>query len=180
MKDKKYVMMGGFAFSDKTDMKKLKKLAKKGWLLSGSKFLWYQLEKGEPQDLDFAVDYREELDEDYLLAFEKSGWKLELSIANVHVFSAKEGTRPIYTDNDSEIEKLKYQELSLKKPAIISSLLLVAFLVLDVLIIPATGFMHFLWTMGTTALMIATVFTVMPYFGYKIRRRLLRKKDIHK
>ena len=176
MKQTKYLMMGGFAFSENSDMKKLKKLAKKGWLLKGSKFLSYQLEKGEPKDLDFAVDYRDELDEDYLMTFEKSGWKLELSVGNVHVFSAKEGTQPIYTDKDSEMEKLKCQELYFKKPAIFSSLLLVAFLVLDVLIIPATGLIHFIWTMGITALIIATVFTGMPYLGYKIRRRRLRKK----
>lgn len=180
MKDKKYVMMGGFAFSDNTDMKKLKKFAKKGWLLNGSKFLWYRLEKGRPQDLDFTVDYREELDEDYLLTFEKSGWKHELSTANVHIFSAKEGTQPIYTDRESEIEKLKYQELTFKKPAMIASLLLFSFLVLEVLIIPVTGLVHFLLIMGITVLLIATVFTVMPYFGYKIRRRLLRKKDIRR
>ena len=169
--------MGGFAFSDKTDMKKLKKLAKKGWLLKGSKYLSYELEKGEPQDLDFAVDYRDELDEDYLMTFEKSGWKLELSIENVHVFSAKEGTPPIYTDIDSEIEKLRYQELAFKKPAMISALLLVAFLVLDVLIIPDRGLIHFLWIIGIIGLIIATVFTVMPYFGYKIRKRLLKKRN---
>lgn len=177
MKNKKYVMMGGFAFSDNSDMKKLKKLAKKGWLLKGSKYLSYELEKGEPQDLDFAVDYRDELDEDYLMAFEKSGWKLELSIENVHIFSAKEGTPPIYTDLDSEIEKLRYQELALKKPALIASTLLLAFLVLDRLIIPATGLIHFLWTMGITGLIIATVFTVMPYFGYKIRSKRLKKRS---
>ncbi len=177
MKNKKYVMMGGFAFSDKTDMIKLKKLAKKGWLLKGSKYLSYELEKGEPQDLDFAVDYRDELDEDYLMTFEKAGWKLELSIEHVHVFSAKEGTPPIYTDTDSEVEKLQYQEGAFKKPAMISSLLLVVFLALEMLIIPATGLIHFLWFMGIIALIIATVFTVMPYFAYKIRRRLLLKKD---
>ena len=180
MKNKKYVMMGGFAFSDNTDMIKLKKLAKKGWLLKGAKFLSYELEKGEPQDLDFAVDYRDDLDEDYLMTFEKSGWKLELSIAHVHIFSAKEGTPPIYTDNDSVDEKLKYQEMTFKKPAMISSLLLVAFLVLEMLIIPTTGFIHSLWIMGIIALIITTVFTVMPYFGYKIRRRRLLKKDIRK
>ena len=175
MKSKKYIMMGGFAFADSTDMKRLKKLAKKGWILNGWKFLWYRFEKGEPQDLDFMVDYRDELDADYLMMFEKSGWKHEMSIVHVHIFSAKEGTKPIYADKDSEAEKLKIQEQSFKKPAIITSLLLISSLVLDVLFIPETGWLNFLWTMVITLLMIATVFNVMPYFAYKIRRRRLKK-----
>ena len=175
MKSKKYVMMGGFAFADNTDMKKLKKLAKKGWILKGWNFLSYRFEKGEPQDLDFMVDYRDELDADYLMRFEKSGWKYVMSIANVHIFSAKEGTRPIYADADSKAEILKTQEESFKKPAIITSLLLIASLIVGFLVIPETGWLHFLWTMVITLLMIATVFSVMPYFAYKIRRRRLKK-----
>ena len=176
MKDTKYVMMGGFAFADNTDMKKLKKLAKKGWRLDGYKYLSYRLKKAEPQDLDFAVDYNDHADEDYLMTFEKSGWKHELSIAHVHIFSAKEGTKPIYTDKDSKVQQLKYQEQAFKMPAIISFMTLIAALVIDFLFIPSTGIIHFLWTMLIILLIITTVFTVMPFFAYKIRRRRLSKK----
>ena len=173
MKQTKYVMMGGFSFADNSDMKKLKKLAKQGWILSGSTFLSYRLEKGEPQDLDFMVDYRDELDADYLMSYEKSGWKHVMSIEHVHIFSAKEGTTPIYADNDSKAELLKSQEKSFKKPAIIAILLLISALIAVFLFIPETGWIHFLWTMVITLLIIATVFTVMPWLAYKIRRRRL-------
>lgn len=176
MKRKKYVMMGGFAFADNSDMKRLKKLAKEGWVLSGSTFLSYRFEKGEPQDLDFTVDYRDELDADYLMTYEKSGWKHVMSIANVHIFSAKEGTAPIYADKDSKAEILKAQEKSFKKPAIIAILLLIAALIADFSFIPETGWINFLWTMVITLLIIATVFNVMPWLAYKIRRRRLEKQ----
>ncbi|MPW25857.1 DUF2812 domain-containing protein [Alkalibaculum sp. M08DMB] len=48
-------------------------MAKQGWLLDGSKFLSYRFKKREPKDLDFTVDYRDEIDEDYLFTFEKAG-----------------------------------------------------------------------------------------------------------
>lgn len=175
MKSEKYVMMGGFAFADNTDMRKLKKLAKQGWVLKGWSFLFYRFEKGEPQDLDFMVDYRDELDHDYLMMFEKLGWKHVISIEHVQIFSAKEGTKPIYADKDSKVETLKTQEKSLKKPAIILSLLLIASLILKFLFISETGWLHFLWIMLIILLIIATVFAVMPYFAYKSRRRRLQK-----
>ena len=176
MKKNKYVMIGGFAFSDKTDMKKLKKLAKKGWLLKSFKNLRYELEKGEPQDLDFVVDYRDELDEDYLMAFEKSGWNHVASTCHVHIFSAKEGTKPIYTDKESEKEKLLVQEKSLKKPMIISILLLIGFIIIGELFISGTEFFGYVFAVIISFFLIATVFTTMPYFGYKIRRKLLNRK----
>ena len=175
MKSKKYVTMGGFAFADNTDMKKLKKLAKQGWVLKGWNFLSYRFEKGEPQDLDFMVDYRDKLDADYLMRFEKLGWKHVISIEHVQIFSAKEGTKPIYADKESKAEILKTQEKSLKKRAIIVPLLLIATLIVDFLFIPETGWLNFLWTMFITLLLLATVYTVMPYFAYKIRRRRLKK-----
>lgn len=99
----------------------------------------YRFEKGEPQDLDFMVDYRDKLDADYLNTFEKSGWKHEMSIEHVQIFSAKVGTKHIYADKYSEAKKLKIQEKSFKKPVIITTLLLISSLVLDVLFIPETG-----------------------------------------
>ena len=48
-RDKKIVMCGGFAFSEEKDMKKLSKLAKKGWILDSFKNLSYQLKKSKPQ-----------------------------------------------------------------------------------------------------------------------------------
>ena len=177
MKQKKLVMMGGFATSEASDMRKLKKLAQKGWRLTGSKYLCYQLEKSEPEDLDFATDYLDEPDEEYFLAFEKAGWKHALSVAHVHIFSAPAGTTPIYTDRSSEIQKLQNQEKFFKKPAFVFSLLLVMAFVIEFYLIPSTGWLNFVWTMVITALIIATVFTMLPYVAYKIRRRRLEKQS---
>ena len=175
MKQKKLVMMGGFATSEESDMRKLKKLAQRGWRLTGSKWLCYQFEKSEPENLDFATDYLHDADEEYFLAFEKAGWKHALSIAHVHIFSAPAGTTPIYTDRSSEIQKLQNQEQFFKKPALVFSLLLVMAFVIEILFIPGTGWLFFGWTMLITALIIATVFTMLPYVAYKIRRRRLEK-----
>lgn len=54
----KYVMIGGFAFSEESDMEKLRNYAKKGWILErvvGGFF--YKLRKDEPQDIIYSLDY---------------------------------------------------------------------------------------------------------------------------
>jgi hypothetical protein len=59
MKKTKYIMSGGTAFAEQEDLQKLSDYAKKGWLLDRFAFLGYTLKKGEPQDLQYSLDFQE-------------------------------------------------------------------------------------------------------------------------
>ena len=73
--NKKYVMVGGLAFSEEKDMDKLKKYAKEGWMLEGIAFgLFYKFKKDEPKDIDYNLDYQSEADEEYFSIFLDAGW----------------------------------------------------------------------------------------------------------
>lgn len=58
MKQTKYIMSGGLAFSEDKDMEKLRQFSLKGWHVSDFKFMGYTLKKGESFDYIYSVDYR--------------------------------------------------------------------------------------------------------------------------
>jgi len=177
MKNTKYVMMGGYAFSEDSDMKKLKKFAKDGWVIDGVSLpiLSYRLKKGEPQNLDFAIDYQSEVDDDYFLLFESAGWKHEATIGDeIHLFSAPEGTKPIYSDKTSEIDRLKTIGDKFKYPSLYSLILLAVMMVVNIFT-PQDGMLHYGVTISTILVVIALIFTGMPYIGYQYRLRKLER-----
>ncbi|MDI3411344.1 hypothetical protein QKW52_18370 [Bacillus sonorensis] len=45
MKQRKYIMSDGLAFSEEKDMKKLSDMASKGWVLDSFAFMGYRLKK---------------------------------------------------------------------------------------------------------------------------------------
>ena len=47
----------GLAFSEEHDMKKLSEKAAKGWHLKKFRLAGYELEKGEPEESIFSIDY---------------------------------------------------------------------------------------------------------------------------
>ena len=103
----KYIMVSGLAFSEETDLEKLSRYAKEGWLLEkivGGFF--YKLKKDKPQDIIYNLDYQREADEEYFKIFKEAGWNKVVSVSNyIHIFSAKVGTKPIYSDRESELDK---------------------------------------------------------------------------
>lgn len=134
MPDTKYVMSKGIAFSEHEEMEMLSEYASKGWILYKFAFLGYKLKKANPQKLQYALDYRNNTDEEYFSYFQEAGWHHVCSDANmIHIFSAPQGTKPIYTDNNTESEKYINQYKSIKKLAIPSLLCSVLFIVLMLL-----------------------------------------------
>ncbi|WP_077602365.1 DUF2812 domain-containing protein [Oceanobacillus sojae] len=110
MKQTKYMMSSGTAFSEEKDMKKLRRLSLKGWHVSGFKFMGYILEKGESSDYIYNLDYRsleEDEEEEYFDLFSSSGWSHVATEAGIHLFRAEPGTKPIYSDRDTTAEKYK-------------------------------------------------------------------------
>ncbi|WP_017728792.1 DUF2812 domain-containing protein [Halalkalibacterium ligniniphilum] len=108
MRQTKYITSGGLAFSEEKDMEKLRRFSLKGWHVSDFKFMGYTLEKGESSDYIYSVDYRsfkEDEEEEYFDFFSSSGWSHIASEGYIHLFRAPPGTKPIYSDRDTSVEK---------------------------------------------------------------------------
>ena len=121
MKETKYITSGGLAFAEHKDMEKLRRYSLKGWHVSSFKLMGYTLEKGESTDYIYSIDYRslkEGEEEEYIDFFSSSGWSHVTSEGNIHLFRALSGTKPIYTDRDTTVEKYKNSSGSMKKLAI--------------------------------------------------------------
>ena len=120
MRKTKYITSGGLAFSEDKDMEKLRSYSFKGWHVSDFKFMGYTLEKGESSDYIYSVDYRsleEDEEEEYFDFFSSSGWSHITSETDNHLFRARPGTKPIYSDRDTMVEKHENSIASIKKIA---------------------------------------------------------------
>lgn len=129
MRDTKYMMSGGLAFSEDKDMETLRKYSLKGWHVRDFKFMGYTLEKGESADYIYSVDYQtlnKEEAEEYFDFFSASGWTHISSQGNTHLFRALPGTKPIHSDRETVAEKHNHLGSSMKWTSI--SLVLITML----------------------------------------------------
>lgn len=119
-KEVKYVPSGGLLLSEDKDIKKLSELAKEGWILESFQKLSFKLIKGEPQDIEYCIDYNNEKDDldEYLSMFENSEWKHICSYEGYHFFKAPKGARPIYTDQETLTTKYEKQYKIMEKVVI--------------------------------------------------------------
>ncbi|WP_078551438.1 DUF2812 domain-containing protein [Bacillus alkalicellulosilyticus] len=162
----KYIASGGLAFAEKKEMKKLSKWAKKGWLLEKPSFLGYTLQKGEPCDIEYSVDNRLNPDQEYFDMFDAAGWTHVFSISNqLHFFQAPTGTKPIYTDNLSLVDKYNREKTAMAKvlfPTLPIAIILFYFSLLEYTssILEWTVIILFLFSV------VVLVFTGMPYVSY--------------
>ncbi|PJI06944.1 MULTISPECIES: DUF2812 domain-containing protein [Clostridium] len=167
----KYFAIGGFAFSEESDMEKLKNYAKEGWILEGiSGEFFYKLKRGKPQNIEYTLDYQDEPTEEYFDLFSEAGWTRVVSSGNImHIFSAPEGTKPIYTERESEIDKYTRMKKLTCKGSIYSLIAVIAFAALScisfVFIRPVfiAAFILFILSICTF------IFSFMPYLAYKGR-----------
>ncbi|MEI3606926.1 DUF2812 domain-containing protein [Pseudogracilibacillus sp. SE30717A] len=121
MSQTKYIMSGGLAFAENKDMEKLRRYSLQGWHASDFKFMGYTLEKGESTDYTYSIDYRllkDDEEGEYFDFFSSAGWSHVVSEGNIHLFRAYPGTKPIYTDQDTTVEKYKNSSDSMKNLAI--------------------------------------------------------------
>ncbi len=120
MRQTKYIMSGGLAFSEDKDMDKLRRFSLKGWHVNDFKLMGYTLVKGDCSDYIYSVDYRslKEDEEEYFNLFSSSGWSHIASEGDIHLFRAHPGTKPIYTDRETRSEKYRNSSNSMMKLAI--------------------------------------------------------------
>lgn len=175
----KYVMISGLAFSEETDLKKLNKYAKEGWLLEGIVGgFFYKLRKDKPQDLIYNLDYQREADEEYFNIFKEAGWNQVVSVGNyIHIFSAKAGTKPIYSDRESEVDKYTRVRNTTKKGTIYSlviGLILIGIMIISAIAIkPLFSLIEVLFVID----LIVFIFNFMPYVAYNKRIKKIIKYE---
>lgn len=168
----KYIISGGLAFSENKDMKRLRKCSLKGWHVSDIKFMGYRLEEGKSMDYIYSVDYRSlKMDEaeEYLDFFTSSGWTHITSEGNIHLFRALPGTKPIYSDQDTVVQKHDNLGKSMKWFTI-SLILITALLWLGTLI--STGALQMTLTILAgilSVIAIPTTWTLLTVYNNKWR-----------
>ena len=173
----KYVAIGGFAFTEESDMKKLSNYAREGWILDsivGGFF--YKLRKGTPQNIIYTLDYQDNVDEEYFSIFKEAGWDLVVSIGNkMNIFSAPVGTKPIYSDMDTEIEKYKIMKEQTKRGTVYS-LLIGVILVISMIVSVIAVKSIFLILLGLFIIdIIVFIFNFMTYVAYNDKVKQLKK-----
>ncbi|WP_028775948.1 DUF2812 domain-containing protein [Shimazuella kribbensis] len=177
----KYIYNGGLAFSEEKDMQRLSKYAKEGWILESSAFMGfvYKLRKGNPTDLVYNLDYRMDADDEYFSYFQEAGWKLVCSFGNqIYIFAAPVGTKPIYSDSSSLVEKYEQEKSKMGTYALP---FLIATLVFFLAPMLGFGTLLPLWLDKTLFIfgmisLIPLIFTGLPFIGYVLRLKRINKK----
>lgn len=170
MRQTKYIMSGGLAFSEDKDMEKLRRFSLKGWHVSDFKFMGYTLKKGESSDYIYSVDYRslkEDEEEEYFDFFSSSGWSHIASERDIHLFRAQPNTKPIYSDRDTSVEKYENSARSMNYFAI--PFVLITVLAWVVAIVSSGTLQSILFTIAVifTVIAIPTAMTVIATYNNK-------------
>ncbi len=167
MGEYKYRMCSGLAMSADKDMKMLAKMSGKGWHLKRMKgVFWYQLEKGEPGNYQYALNMEMEITPEMMELYEKSGWTPVIAEPGAQIFRAEAGTAPIFSDTVSEIEMLSKNRKWCAKGAVLFGILLLIFFWLgNVSEIEAVRFAAIVLTLLG---MVGFVFTFLPVLGYSL------------
>jgi hypothetical protein len=173
----KYVMINGFAFSEESDMEKLKSYAKEGWILEDIVAgFFYKLKKDKPKDMEYSLDYQSEVTEEYFNLFLEAGWTRVVSLGGkIHIFSAPVGTKPIYSDRESEIDKYASMKKQVSKGTIYSSIAIVILAVLLVVSVISIRPIFLVVVSLFIASIFVFIFNFMPYLAYNSRLKQLSK-----
>lgn len=173
----KYVMISGFAFSEEGDMEKLKNYASQGWILEdivGGFF--YKLRKDKPKNIVYNLDYQTDANEEYFNIFKVAGWNIVVSVEKyIHIFSAQAGTKPIYSDRESEIDKYTSIRNRARNGTLYS--LVLSIILMVVLIISSIAIRPiFLIILGLLIIDIFVfIFNFMPYLAYNSRIKQIKE-----
>lgn len=182
-------MVSGFAYDDwfsklfrigvESDFNKLKELAKDGWIVTKIEGLFYVLDKKEPQQVDYAIDYQDQPNDEYFELNEAKGWKKVASLEYIHLFKAKAGTVPLHTSINSKLLVLNRER---KRFINYSKITLPAFLITalaNLLLQPADSiFVGILLLIGLSATSIGLIYTILPLIGYTNQLNKLKKRKI--
>lgn len=175
----KYVMINGFAFSEESDMEKLRDYAREGWILEDiAAGFFYKLKKDKPKDIEYSLDYQSEATEEYFNFFLQAGWTPVVSLGNqIHIFSAQAGTKPIYSDRESEIDKYSRMKKQTGKGTVYS---LITGIILAVLLVVSAIIIRPIFLIVLALFLINIfifIFNFMPCLAYNSRLKQLSKNS---
>ncbi|WP_027623769.1 DUF2812 domain-containing protein [Clostridium lundense] len=173
----KYVMINGFAFSEESDMKILGNYAREGWILEDIVAgFFYKLKKDIPKDIEYSLDYQNEATEEYFSLFSAAGWTPVISLDNgIHIFMAQAGTKPIYSDRESEIDKYDRVKKQTSKGTVYSLITAIALTILLVISAIAIRPIFLIVLLLLIVDIFVFIFNFMPYLAYKSRVKQLNK-----
>lgn len=177
MKKSKYIISGGLAYFEEFDMERLREKSLRGWHFKKFSFLGYCLERGEPADVIYTIDYhllKEEDQEEYFDTFEMAGWEHVCTEYNMHIFKAPKGTKPIYSDSDTKKEKYKRLSKSWRNASIV---LLSLFIVSLILTWKTTGMLQSIGNIGFTLSLVLFIPCCMTYIAIITRKFKKATKD---
>lgn len=177
-KSHRYITSQGTAFAEKKEMLKMGELAQQGWQLESFAFLGYRLRKAEPQDLIYEMDYhvvRKADMKNYVDTFTAAGWSHVCSAGSIHVFSARPGTTPIYSDRNTSYEKYNRITRSAGMVTLIFAILAVVGFGLTAYTENKDSFVESIYFyLGAVGIIIA-VPALMTYTALMFRRRAEKK-----
>lgn len=179
MKKVKYIPSGGLAFFEEKEMKMLANYAREGWILEKFAGMGYKLRKEEPKDIEYSLDYQKEADDEYFAFFEAAGWSHVCSVGNeIHIFNATRGTKPIYTDRPTIVEKYEREKNRMGRAALPIFVSTVVFWVITIFSnlewVPES-IANIFQALGMISLIIL-IFPGLPYLSYQLKLLKLRKK----
>lgn len=165
-----------FKWGEEYDMERLSLEAKKGYIVE-KLGIRYTLRYQKPENLIFAIDYRDHPDAEYFELIKKSGWTHVDSLEYIHLFKAPTGTAPLYTDTATQIEKYTQETRRMGQYSLAAILLS---LVISLGITPSLldyepinlGWLVLLLN-GFGLVLVA--FTILPFFNYWGRVNHLKK-----
>lgn len=181
-KKRKFILGKGLAFAEEKDMKKLEDYSKEGWHFKEIKWGLYLLEKGEPTNYIYCIDYQKLKDEDreeYIEMLNNGGWTFIVNYEDMILLRAKEGTEKIYTDISSRaIREEKFGSVMGK-----SALYLIAIILLMVIWRFTIGSLiniaaiNFITTLITAGLIGFTFVFIIGYFNVKLKANKYKKQQ---
>jgi len=168
-----------FNSGEKADMLKLQGLAKQGWVVTKLEDVHYFCEKQESIELQYAIDYRDEVDQDYFEAFENSGWTHIDSMQYIHLFKANLDTSPFIGNQETRLDYMKHMMKKFSRYSLISVSI---FYGLNLVLNFALNIKNTVFTTTMLVLIIVSLlgiaFTVLPFFGYFNRVNKIKKQTI--
>lgn len=191
----KKVMISGLAFDfnhfkpdhwlsflnsgEKADMMKLQALAKEGWIVTQFKSLYYLCEKQEPTNIQYAIDYRKNVDEEYFEIFHMAGWTHVDSVEYIHLFKADENNAPLLTDLDTRIDVMKVEMKRFFRYSVFTVLIFFYLsLVLNYALNTENSWLTTMMIILMIVSLISVVFTTLPLLGYFSRVLKIKKQRI--
>ena len=105
---RKYIFIG---FSNDKLEKSLEQYSKQGWHFDKNLIYFFRLKKGEEKNYQYKFIYDKKFNKEIEQYYNEAGWQIISNGGFYRLARGEEGSTPIFTDIDSELEIMKYQSI---------------------------------------------------------------------